>query len=806
MRRKMKSNRQGAVLMTVTIVSVMMVVIVAAAISLVAHTNTKTNREYRKKQAYFAASSCLEAFVVKETNMIVDPTHTQEFIQDRIKELNDIVTSKKTATVRIGELNAAGDDVIDANLIGNSHPRWNDITVTLKLEPSGGDGIKAISTATYLGEEQKVVAYLNIQPLKAGTTIPGALEIIGTTGGSNTSYNNISVYGNTSAPDKASHDANTCYVCATNNDQFYGDTSIYGSLVFSGANPSLKANPYYVDGIDNGQTKGCTMYVSRSFVMGNNTPHIESTWVKERDYAKAPKGIDGYNYVQVDEALVMNGNNGYPGGCYIGSPHHEVDVYAGILVMGKKPSSVTIQPSGENLLDVMAQSSADIDDYKSKIDVGSEGSGNEIYGNVYLRKNTQLGSEKFDGSAYLYSNNGHIYGDLYVEGNVYVSGTFTVHGNVYFQGASGEDANSRIKSGSLTIVDESNNSVEPQIADWISSGGRATVPNNFNPLPYYYYPEHMLCLKEDGVSTIADTYAFFYKNATELKDKGGDVPYFYKRAEDAHADETAVFGTGETIDGIHFDAVVNQSFVLGYVENARILVDLDNAVENKDGGHDIVIMLNDNAVLKNNVEIIVRNSKYDPESDDARFCYLVSDSGIGYVDNNYMDSGKTAESGYSGFKPNPRFIAYDKFFVMEFDSYKAVIADKGLNPTDKDYGADPNVYNLPHGSIIILLTEGAEFSVHQQSILQCSIYGPRATMGWSNDGRPLKIYPTYAETNSTIATNVIGNCVVKNYNVSANNVTIVYNPVSSKSMVAVAHGFGQELQTSTFELKRYDNY
>jgi len=800
MRRKMKSNRQGAVLMTVTVVSVMMVVIVAAAISLVAHTNTKTNREYRKKQAYFAASSCLEAFIVKETNMVVG-TYSEQFIQDRITELNKIADSDKTATVRIGELNAAGDDVIDANLIGNSHPRWNDINVTLKLERYDA-GIKAISTATYLGEEQKVVAYMNIKDLQAGTTVPGALEIIGTTGGGNESYNNISVYGNTSAPDTASHDVNTVYVCNKNNNEFYGDVSIYGSLLFSRGQTTLKANPYYVDGYDNGQTKGCTLYVSRSFVMGENQPHIVSTYPKDRSYNKAPRGIDGYNYVQVGEALVMAGDNGRPNGCCIGTEGMEVDVYAGLLSMGKHAGDVTLS-TGDKLIDVMKMSSTKPTEYATIMNVGGYGSGNTITGNVYLRKNTNPGSEVFDGSAYL-SNDGTIFGDLYVEGDIHVDGKFTVDGNVYIQGTTGEKPEDRI-DGNLTIT----SGHKAEIKDWTGLGGRATEPNNFNPLPYYYYPEHMLLLKDNNVSTIADTYSSFYKDDKVTLKSSPDVPVFETNSNGELYNSTGFYKTDFTdpdLNNMKFTAEARKSFILSNSNNANILVNLDEAEVNADGRHDIVIILENGAQMQNEFNIIVKNST-DPESDNARFCYIVSDAGIGIVNNEYMPN-KTTPSTYSDFKPAPYFVQDHKFFVMEYESYKAAIVNnKGIDPTDNDYGADPDVFDLPHGSIIILLTEGATFGVHQESILQCSIYGPRATFEWGNNsGKGLKVYPKFGETGATIPTNVIGNCVVQNYKVSANNVTIVYNPVSSKSMVAVAHGFGQALVSSTFQLERYDNH
>lgn len=66
MRLKSKTQK-GSVLLAVVVVSMMMMVIVAAGISMVGHTQTRTNREYREKQAYFLASSSLKGFVAEAT-------------------------------------------------------------------------------------------------------------------------------------------------------------------------------------------------------------------------------------------------------------------------------------------------------------------------------------------------------------------------------------------------------------------------------------------------------------------------------------------------------------------------------------------------------------------------------------------------------------------------------------------------------------------------------------------------------------------------------------------------------------------
>ena len=179
MKTKFKSQRKGAVLATVTVVSVMMVVIIMAATELVSHTNSKTNEEYRKKQAYYVAASCCRAFVEETTGFTYDATHDDALIQEKITQLQNIA-GKGFVDVEITS-DSHGD-----RAVGESQPRWNNAKCQLKVENYGGNALKVISTATYLGQEKTVVAYLNIETLKMHKFTPKALEIIGTDGGINT--------------------------------------------------------------------------------------------------------------------------------------------------------------------------------------------------------------------------------------------------------------------------------------------------------------------------------------------------------------------------------------------------------------------------------------------------------------------------------------------------------------------------------------------------------------------------------------------------------------------------------------------
>lgn len=581
MKTKFKTQRKGAVLMTVLVVSTMMVVIVGAAISLVAHTNYETNKEYRKKQAYFAASSTLEAFVTEVTRYSTSAGYTTSEIENEIKRLQNLADGKPTKAITISKINPGGGyggDITDDNI------RWKDVSVSLKLEKVGDSNksLKAISTATYLGQRKTVVAYLTIGDLNKRKTVLNALEMLSANGGMQ--YNNIEVYGSTAAPDFSTHEENTVYDFRVNNNKFYGDISIYGSMV-SGVHMKLSPNPYYFtkeydpdasadEDEENPYTPGCTLRVSRSFIMANNAPDLSSTLVKtlENDKFNVSVNSEGgrnfFNFVDVREALVMSATSGavigapgtmtpavrggleyidytdpaYPGGKVLPDPTARmVDVYTSLLVMGNAPAFLP------QVVDWCASTAADPAAYKSAVGTMQNGNQARIYGNVY----TYADSPTFNGDIYLIGIDNAIYGDIYCSGNIYVkpgsggsaeyNGLDAIKGQVHFpDGDLDEDGNA--KSHDIINID---NPSQKFTSDLQASGKvvfdnwknepRAQRPyalDNFDAenehalVPYYYYPEHLLC--EPAISTIWQTYKAMYGTGSNVSDKDGTNDFITK--------------------------------------------------------------------------------------------------------------------------------------------------------------------------------------------------------------------------------------------------------------------------------------
>ncbi|MBQ8965756.1 hypothetical protein [Ruminococcus sp.] len=829
MKTRFKSQRKGAVLMTVLVVSVMMVVIVAAAISLVAHTNTRTNDEYRKKQAYFAASSTLKAFVSETTNITTSGGASYTEVAAAIDRLQDIADDNTEVEVRYNKINSAG--VVGGD-ISVDNPRWNDITCTMKVERISESSLKAISHCEYLGEEATVVAYLAIKPLEQSAYVPNALELIGTDGGNSSGgYNNINVYGNTGTPDIESHNKNIVYNFGTNGNSFYGDISILGTGLIA-TNFRLKQNPYYVAGVTTDVTPGCTLNVSHSLFLANNTPQLTSTMYKSQDasYDVEPVGVNGYNYINCMDAFVCTTNN-----AVVGSPASNGTLTAGDAKM------VDIYASrvhiGERTTELMAAcvNGANSTEYNNKINaVGSgQGQDNSFYGNIY----TYDKGGYFNGDIYISGINNKFYGDIYASGDVYINCSYSqlgLYGTLYLR-----DGKKLYNYGVEDNTDLGGHVVRLDSAhDWLSDGKRKKRPQTpeRQVVPYYYLPEHLLCEPGNSsvkVSTIHNTYASFYDNVGDGDGTNDTIAAGAKRLSQC----TNTSGTTYTNNGITVtpDYIVKESCVIDKTMSGTIMIDLDDSVENLDGRHDIVMLMLDNTspyfnngyggqFVNDSLTRVFVNCSEDPESDNARFCYFVSDSGYGSTRNEYgenLNADPKVVSTYTAntFKTSNVDCGNGKWMLMDFTTYchsGYANSINALNPTARDCN-DP-IYNMSTGNIMILMTHGCKLKIGQESVLQATVFMPEATLEWTNNaynegGRTANIEPSHSiwpsDTSMSgngiteVRVNILGSVIVNHFDASANDNTIVYQQVSTKSMVAITHGIGEQRADESFQLINY---
>lgn len=770
MRNKAKS-RQGSVLFTVIVVSMMMMVLIAASISLVGHTNTRTNQEYRSKQAYFLASSCIEGFVAEATNLSIadgaSPAEIDSAARANIQMLQRIADDGNEIDVRIE--NSDGTALEDWYTRGMG-------SCKIKLEKNGSaNNLKAIATATYLGQESTVVAYFSVKPLSDQQPMNNALEIIGTDGGQ--SYNNIQVFGNTSASDLKSHQQNTVYTMTGNSCKFCGNMSILGSLATS-VTFSLGENPYYTPGNKDEQTPGGSLTVSRSFVIGANVASIVSQLGKNSSNIEAST----YNYLNVGECAIFNGTSGVKIGQNMDT---QVDVYASNVVFGSY-SSVP-----NSIKNAMKASAADPSAYETKMNIGASGDGQIINGNLYTYANGA-----FNGDIYFNGINNVINGDIYCSGDIYFNDSrVTIGGNVYM--LDGKTVHGTAPAGFAAKV---------ITGDWTNINDRAKRPaintTTDSVQQYVYFPEHMLC--QDGVSQIKNTYEGMYeadKKTIKSTVKSITDPSF--RTDDSNKNVTV---EGKTVE---FKYIVTESCYIDTIDNNdKILIDMDNAVTNADGRKDIVIILKNGGHLANDNLILVRNSAPDyigeNKNTDQPICYFVSDAGVGTTNNEYGNDNTTVSTyDHSTFNANPTFqLGYTTTRIMELETYvRGKLNNQSINTTNEEY---PGSYTPGCGKIVFLLTEGTVLNTSPNtSLIQANIYAPRATVVLNN-GDSMAIEPAKSKNGSDSHVNILGSLICAKAVCNANNNTVWYQQVSPNSMLPAAKG-SKAIYSSGFKLVKYAN-
>lgn len=762
---KIKSkSRQGSVLFTVLVVSMMMMVLVAAGISLVGHTNTRTNKEYRLKQAYFMASSCLEGFVTEATTYSAEGSATDEQARANIQMLQDIATSGEEIDVKVTD--KLGNELSDVYQRGMG-------SCKIKLEENGSENnLKAIATAEYLGEKQTVVAYFSIKPISDKQPMNNALEIIGTDGGGNNGYNNVEVYGNTAASEIESHNKNTWYNLNANDSKFRGDMTMLGSVTIS-TGFTLGSNPYYISGSTENLTPGGSLTVSRSLTFGNRASAL-SDLTKDSTNNDEPT----YNYINVGECLIMGGVSNTKVGS---SNTTQVDIYASSIVFGKLSSAPAAL---QNAVKSSVQPAEKVGDYASAME-GERGQEQTVYGNIYTY---DVGGE-FNGNIYFNGINNHIYGDIYSSGDVYVnvsSSQLDFSGTLYI--LPGKHV---YPEGAIRNVVE---------RDWTNDGGRSKRPaintTEATVQQYVYYPEHMLC--QSGVSSIKETYAAMYDSSNNIKSTVKEI------TDESFRNTSGAATTDSDGNSVTFDYIVTESCVLNYTDNKKILIDVDNAVMNEDGRHDIVVILKNGGNMGNENLILVRNSTTEDDGDNQRFCYFVSDSGVGTTNDEYSaDNSSKSTYDHDTFKTSTFTFGGTQRKLMDFESYTHSSFYNGankVNPTDQEIS---DAYSLGKGNIIFLLTEGCTLSTSPNNmILQASIYAPRATINFQR-GTSMNIVPLKSDGSYTNV-GIIGAVICNQFITSANNVGIVYQEVSPNSMLPKAKG-SKQIYTSGFKLVKYSN-
>lgn len=288
--KRKQRNKPGVVLFTAVAVMLMLSILLTATVSFVSVNRTKTNDNYKSKQAYLTASSTLESFINQiqtDTAPTNDPTAKaqQKKAIDNLKKLASANSGKGTTTnVSYNGSNGKSDN------IGTTK-------ITVAQEGTSVANIVVTCETTYLGKTEKVAAHISTQSVTKPADYTNTIELVGN---SNASYDNINVVG-----DMAGINNTTGKVYRfTNNTSIYGSYLMYGSLEVT-TQPKIYLKPSLVD-----ETKGSTVTISENLTV-SNVFNIRSTMAR----------ADGYNYVNIGQKVSTSNHFN------VGDSGFEIDLY-----------------------------------------------------------------------------------------------------------------------------------------------------------------------------------------------------------------------------------------------------------------------------------------------------------------------------------------------------------------------------------------------------------------------------------------------------------------------------------------------
>lgn len=288
--KRKQRNKPGVVLFTAVAVMLMLSILLTATVSFVSVNRTKTNDNYKSKQAYLTASSTLESFINQiqtDTAPTNDPTAKaqQKKAIDNLKKLASANSGKGTTTnVSYNGSNGKSDN------IGTTK-------ITVAQEGTSVANIVVTCETTYLGKTEKVAAHISTQSVTKPAEYTNTIELVGNGGAG---YDNLNVIG-----DMAGINNTTGKVYRfTNNTSIYGSYLMYGSLEVS-TQPLIMLKPSLVD-----EKQGSTVTISENLDVSNEF-HINSTMAR----------ADGYNYINIGQKISTSNHFN------IGDSGFEIDLF-----------------------------------------------------------------------------------------------------------------------------------------------------------------------------------------------------------------------------------------------------------------------------------------------------------------------------------------------------------------------------------------------------------------------------------------------------------------------------------------------
>ena len=379
MKRRIKKNQKGSVLLTVICFTTVCMLLASTALSLANYSSKVSNNNIRSTQAEITAQNYL-----------------QEYINSFAGNYDDLASLAGTSEsspsiVNVSMQDLAGNTISDAG------------TCQIKIYKSGS-GVVVKSEATYAGETEVASAFFEAESTPFSST--NAIETSDSVKGSGLG---LQVEGNVQADG------------LLNNTIKYTDNTTFKGHYYSAGNVSFISSGEgdFFNGADGRAPTFTTMGYIR-FTQGTKFTYTSGT--RTTDVNGNLLNRDGYIY---SDKKVIFTTQGSP---TIGTESEPVDVYSRGIIFGAVPQKVSQDAENNvNVTDFDAISSA----------VGSDGQANSysgIYGNIYCYKGSNLTYQ--DGNLIINSGKITINGDIFVEGNIYLTQNNTTleAKNIYCEG------------------------------------------------------------------------------------------------------------------------------------------------------------------------------------------------------------------------------------------------------------------------------------------------------------------------------------------------------------------------------------
>lgn len=766
-KRRFRRNENGAVLLTVLCVMLMMIILVGASISFVNSTTQKTYRTFQAEQAYMTASTCLETFVTQietDTNLETDQAKQKQAI-DRLEALAADNEGKGY------EYDVKINGQKDIEKMGSC---------TIRVSKFNDSIIVITATGKFGSEEEQVAAYVQTNTNPRRASFSNAIEICQD---ASDNFDNLNVLGDMatiSGYKKTDSEGNKITYTLTNKLTVNGSFIVFGDVKCQ-SQPNIKLSP----GLSSDSVGG------RALIDGDWYSSVESyisTTIEKQD-------TNDDNFILV-KGTVNVGNKMYVGNYIDGGLGSEdgtvprTNKYAvDLFCHGFKQTSNEYYQLGD--LVVFGGGTFDF-----------QGTHGYLYGDMYV-----------DGTINIKSD-----ADFTVYGNVYCSGN--IPSNLKVKGK--RNVNGVISDNKAfpnTTVELSGRHKVPEMQDTYNEYERYPEDLIANPTSTI----GVLKNKYDALHTTNPVTARSLYDAQRTAVTNGTASSVVtsKSKIDFYQDPS---NTGWSLCKLTDKTDNTESNYVVYINKSCTWGDdfLDNDFKNRynNGGkflihvttEDIVILVKSDFAISDADQLIV--VKNDSSASSPKCVYFVTDAGkvVGYADE-------------AARKTNQKVtMNLNKSSIIDYDLYKAMFTAETIKPHNKGFlsckvkdgfklnltseklTSVPDAYTPADEKIIYLVTNGSEFQKRLDGFHQGIIYGPESiyNVKVQNSVTIPKIYMSESDSKANIGLYCLGMVITGKFH-SDNTNYYGFNAPDAASALSIVKK-SKESQLSGYKLIRYEHH